>query len=129
MNDDFNDDLRDVKEDLASVADAEGDVLCRAALNIIRALEAEVEKLQEENERLLEKSDLLQMLQDESLDARCIPLPTPGGDDADIGWQIISHHMAKPKERVIGEDFDDDLLNALRQARAALRNEKDRDDD
>lgn len=32
---------------------------------------------------------------------KCESYPT-GGGDADVGWEVISHHMAKPHERVEG---------------------------
>ena len=38
----MTEDLRDVKEDLARVADVDGDVLCRAALREIEELEAKL---------------------------------------------------------------------------------------
>jgi hypothetical protein len=51
----MTEDLRDVKEDLARVADVDGDILCRAALREIKELEA---KLAEAEAR----SDILETL-------------------------------------------------------------------
>jgi hypothetical protein len=53
---------------------------------------------------------------------RCVSLPTAGGDDADIGWKVIEHHMAKPYERVVGENFNDDVRAAIT---AAISKEKE----
>ena len=45
--------------------------------------------------------DPLAVLEDNCWDMRCFDIPT-GGGDADIGWSVIEHHMAPPKERVVG---------------------------
>ena len=34
-------------------------------------------------------------------DLRCIDIPT-GGGDSDIGWIVVEHNQAEPKERTIG---------------------------
>ena len=44
---------------------------------------------------------LLAWIEEEACDLRCINVPT-GGDDAEIEWIVIEHHMANPKEREIG---------------------------
>jgi hypothetical protein len=44
----------------------------------------------------------IRWLEDETCDLRCVEWPTPMGDDADVGWNVVQHHMAKPPERVIG---------------------------
>lgn len=49
-------------------------------------------------------------IEDECLDLRCIALPTAGGD-ADVGWVVVSHHMAKPVERE--EGFGKTPLDAI----------------
>jgi hypothetical protein len=43
----------------------------------------------------------LQILEENCWDLRCIDIPT-GAGDADIGWNVIEHHMAPPKERIVG---------------------------
>lgn len=77
--------------------------------------------LQADNERLRADKARLDYLQDESNDVRSVSLPT-GGDDADIGWQVIAHYQAQPCERVVGENFSDDIRAAIDDAmnRAAL---------
>ena len=65
-----------------------------------------------------EDADLLDWLREETCDLRCINEPT-GGDDYDVRWIVIRHHMAKPHEREIGRSFTDDPRDAIRAARAA----------
>ena len=50
----MTEDLRDVKEDLARVADVDGDVLCRAALREIEELEAKLKESEARSEVLEE---------------------------------------------------------------------------
>ena len=63
-----------------------------------------------------EDTQLLNWLRDECCDLRCISVPT-GGDDYDVRWVVIQHHMAEPREREIGESFTDDPRDAIRAAR------------
>lgn len=56
--------------------------------------------------------DLFEVLRDESWDLRCFPVPT-GGDDADIGWRVVGHWMAEPRERVVAEIYHDDPRAAV----------------
>jgi hypothetical protein len=46
--------------------------------------------------------DWIEVLGEECWDLRCKNIPT-GGDDYDVWWEVIQHHMAKPTERVVGE--------------------------
>lgn len=46
--------------------------------------------------------DMLDFLEQESLNLRCHDAPT-GGGDADVMWRVIGHYMAAPKERQIGK--------------------------
>jgi hypothetical protein len=50
-------DLKDVKADLRRIADEEGDVLCRAALKEIEALEAENARLRQEGQAVVDRWD------------------------------------------------------------------------
>lgn len=58
----------------------------------------------------------LDWLRDNSCDLRCIDVPT-GGDDSDVHWVVIEHHMAKPHEREIGRSFSDEPREAIDAAR------------
>lgn len=40
-------------------------------------------------------------LEEERADLRCKAYPT-GMGDADVGWEIVKHYMAKPIERTVG---------------------------
>lgn len=62
-------------------------------------------------------TELLDWLKRECCDLRCISVPT-GGDDHDVRWVVIEHHMAAPHEREIGESFTDDPRDAIRAALA-----------
>jgi hypothetical protein len=42
----------------------------------------------------------LEFLEENCLDLRCISVPT-GGDDFDVAWVVIEHHMTPPREREI----------------------------
>lgn len=46
--------------------------------------------------------ELLNVIERECWDVRCVDEPTPGGDDGDVGWVVIEHHMAAPNERQVG---------------------------
>ena len=46
------------------------------------------------------KPDLLAAMEQECWTLRCIDVPT-GGGDADVAWEVVQHHMANPRDRVI----------------------------
>ena len=71
----------------------------------------EMSEALDEIERLSKIVDSLAWLNDNSYDLRSVSVPT-GGDDYDVEWVVISHHMDKPREREIGRG---------RSAQAALR--------
>lgn len=53
-----------------------------------------------EHNEAIEAAALLRTIQQECWTLRCVSIPT-GGDDADVGWEVVEHHMAKPHERVV----------------------------
>jgi len=67
-----------------------------------------------------EADELLDMLRDECWDLRCFDIQT-GGGDADVGWTVIGHWQAEPREREIAQGWSDDPRVALREARKTLR--------
>lgn len=81
------------------------------------ALVKEVEALREEVKALTPDRDRLNAVVDGSWGLRCFEIPTPGGDDADIGWRVIEHHIAAPHERVVAEVFYDSPRAAIDAAR------------
>ena len=70
------------------------------------------------SERERELEGLFAALRENSWDLRCISLPT-GGDDCDIGWRVVGHWQAEPRERAIAEVFHDDPAAAVRAALTA----------
>lgn len=46
-------------------------------------------------------AERLEFIENGTVDLRCHSAPT-GGDDFDIYWNVIEHHMAEPNEREIG---------------------------
>ncbi|EKY30603.1 hypothetical protein HMPREF0185_00182 [Brevundimonas diminuta 470-4] len=70
-----------------------------------------------------EPERLFKALRDHSWDLRCFDIPT-GGDDYDIGWRVVGHWQAEPRERAIAEVFTDNPAEAVRQALAALQAEQ-----
>lgn len=55
---------------------------------------------------------MVDVLEQECWDLRCVSIQ--GMDDADIGWEVIEHHMAAPKERRIA--FASSPIEALKLA-------------
>lgn len=54
-----------------------------------------------QNEAMRKALELFEALEVNCWDLRCIDIPT-GGGDADVGWNVIEHHMAAPRERIVG---------------------------
>lgn len=71
------------------------------------------ESLMAENQKLREIVRFLRWLEDETCDLRCVDVPT-GGDDYDIGWRVIEHREAEPRERIIG--FGETPIKAIKDA-------------
>jgi hypothetical protein len=63
--------------------------------------------------------DLLRAIADNYWKVDPFDMPTPGGDDADVGWRISEYHGRGHDERVVIEHFRDDLPGAIREAIAA----------
>lgn len=51
---------------------------------------------------LVEAAEALAAVEDECWSVKCESYPT-GGGDADVGWEVVSHHIAKPYDRVEGQ--------------------------
>lgn len=108
--------LTDHTQAQAKIARLEGDVAeLTTALSIIEAA-----RVRTSDRALSAEADaaLFKTLRDESWDLRCFNIPT-GGDDYDIGWRVVGHWQAEPRERTIAEVFTDDPAEAVRQALAA----------
>lgn len=48
-----------------------------------------------------ERVDYLAVLVEHCWDLRCVDVPT-GCGDADVGWEVVGHWMAEPRERTLG---------------------------
>lgn len=62
-------------------------------------------------------SELLMAIQESCWDVRF--LSHSNGDDCDISIEIVGHYMAAPHERVMGENYTENLRAALEQAMTA----------
>lgn len=51
---------------------------------------------------LAHASAALKIIEQQCWSMKCEDVPT-GGGDADVEWQIVSHHQAKPHERIEGQ--------------------------
>jgi Lar family restriction alleviation protein len=74
------------------------------------------------------EAGILKAMEQECWTLRCVDIPT-GGGDADVGWEVIQHHQAKPYERMIahGRTPQEALNAAIRSAATGvLRHEADR---
>lgn len=63
----------------------------------------------------------LDYIASEYLEITPFPMPTPGGDDADVGWRIYDFYQAPPEKRLVAEVFRDNLREAIDAARSADR--------
>ncbi len=61
----------------------------------------------------LEENRLWKAIEENTWDLRCIDEPT-GGDDYNVAWIIIEHHIAEPQERQIG--YGKTSLEAIAEA-------------
>lgn len=68
----------------------------------LSALRGEVEELRSQLSAAREDSKRIDHVQSECLDVRCMGEPRYPAEDADVYFDVIEHHMAKPHERIIG---------------------------
>ncbi|QEA10861.1 transcriptional regulator [Bordetella phage vB_BbrS_PHB09] len=64
-------------------------------------------------------SELLDAVQDGCWDVRFLSSTNGDAGDSSIGIEIVAHFMAAPRERVIGENWSENLRAALEQAMTA----------
>ncbi|WP_198158154.1 hypothetical protein [Achromobacter spanius] len=72
-----------------------------------------------EIEKWKRDSKLLEAIQDGCWDVRFLSSSNGDAGDYNIGIEIVAHFMEKPQERVIGEDWNENLRTALEQAMTA----------
>lgn len=73
----------------------------RDVVNRSRSIERQRDSLLERVAALEADKARLDEVESNCWDVRCYNIPIGGGDDADIGWEVIEHHMSKPHERQI----------------------------
>lgn len=61
-------------------------------------------------------TELLDAIAANYWDLKCVDVPTPGGDDADVDWIVVEHHMGKKGDVTIAQAYTDDPRAALRRA-------------
>lgn len=63
----------------------------------------------------------LDYIASEYLEITPFAMPTPGGEDADVGWRVYDFYQAPPEKRLVAEVFRDNLREAIDAARSAGR--------
>jgi hypothetical protein len=81
----------------------------------------DLDEARAEAERLRKDAERLNSILSNSWDLRCFEIRTAGGDDADIGWRIVEHRRAEPRERTVAEVYRDDPRAAIDAAILADR--------
>lgn len=64
-------------------------------------------------------SELLDAIEGECWDVRFLSTPNADAGDSSISIEIVGHFMAEPRERVVGENYNENLRAALEQAMTA----------
>jgi len=72
-----------------------------------------VEYIAELSRQAVSVPEWVSVIEDNCWDLRCVSRST-GGDDCDVIWQVIEHHMSEPNQRVIAESLYP--LDALERA-------------
>lgn len=81
--------------------------------------EAERDALRAEVEALRNDKDLLDAIEANCWDVRFNSSPNADAGDSSISIEIVGHYMAEPHERVVGENYHENLRAALCQAMTA----------
>lgn len=84
-----------------------------------RALLAERDALIARSAKWKRDSELLDAIEGECWDVRFLSTPNADAGDSSISIEIIGHFMAEPCERVVGENYSENLRAALEQAMTA----------
>ncbi|MDR5765001.1 hypothetical protein [Caballeronia sp. LZ028] len=87
------------------------------SLKHIERQDAEIAALRERIAGMEKDAERLDWLREESCDLRCIDVPT-GGDDSDVRWIVVQHHMSAPHERELARSTTDEPRDAVDAAMA-----------
>ncbi|GEM_PF-883218 len=82
-------------------------------------VESERDKLRAEVEGLRKDKARLDAIEQECWDVRFLSSPNGDAGDSSISIEIVGHFMAEPCERVVGENYHENLRAALDQAMTA----------
>jgi len=80
---------------------------------------AEIDQLRAEVEALRKDKARLDAIEQECWDVRFLSSPNGDAGDSSISIEIVGHFMAEPCERVVGENYNENLRAALDQAMTA----------
>lgn len=83
------------------------------------ALLAERDALIASSAKWKRDSELLDAIEGECWDVRFLSSPNADAGDSSISIEIVGHFMAEPCERVVGENYSENLRAALEQAMTA----------
>lgn len=83
------------------------------------ALLAERDALIASSAKWKRDSELLDAIEGECWDVRFLSSPNGDAGDSSISIEIVGHFMADPCERVVGENYSENLRAALEQAMTA----------
>ncbi len=81
-----------------------------------QAYETEITRLRAENELLRDDCAMLDAIAGNYWTLTTQAIPMAGGDDADVAWVVVEHHMAERKDRAVGISIQDNPRQAIRAA-------------
>jgi len=93
--------------------------LARHSKRLVEELRARVAELERDAARWKRDSELLSAIEGECWDVRFLSTPNADAGDSSISIEIVGHFMAAPCERVVGENYNENLRAALEQAMTA----------
>ena len=83
------------------------------------ALLAERDALLVSSAKWKRDSELLDAIEGECWDVRFLSTPNADAGDSSVSIEIVGHFISSPCERVVGEDYSENLRAALEQAMTA----------
>jgi len=81
--------------------------------------QSEVDQLRAEVEAMRKDKARLDAIEQECWDVRFLSTPNGDAGDSSVSIEIVGHFMAEPCERVVGENYNENLRAALDQAMTA----------
>lgn len=93
--------------------------LVEDALSDIATLHRQVDQLRAEVEALRKDKARLDAIEQECWDVRFLSGPNGDAGDSSISIEVVGHFMAEPCERVVGENYSENLRAAIDQAMTA----------